>query len=614
MIATETGLACGFVRGGWLVGTAAAMGWAGLSNLRGYRDEVSKERPRALLVTCAAFVVAALLAVRSVSAGAVLLLGFIPIAGATRQWGIYARYRRLAQAKSEQIAVAAELRRQSELVHEANELHAAEAQLRERLRAVQATARELVETASVSRQGILAALDTLRAELRSVSAIGRRAAASEIQVPLNAREPPPTTLAVWARDVRAQVASHRDKTVEDLAAAAVFWFVMAAIGAWVPVVRQTIALAPWLTLIVGVGGAPLMIVIQRRALRLESDIACVALLGTSVAMMQVACAGLVACSSPAGSVAYVAQYAAAIIGHGFHLRFSARTPWALAPYAVGLGAALIVVRNEARLVVLATFALSLPLSLVAGAKGRELDRLWGAMREARAAWTLEREASERGRIRRLFEALRSLVGGAHDASSPFFVARLAAQQLDAADGSHAQATARVQQSMRTIVERLERTLMGPAVTMTKLVPVGVASVVEALARGARHPVSVETQLVPCTAQVYESSDTLKRIVTNILSNALDAARSRVRVSCGPVATDLVEVVVEDDGPGFADEFRVQAFETGKADGVGLGLFVVERLASLSRGDLALGRSMGLGGARVAIRLPRDVHQENVRFT
>ncbi|MCW5831827.1 MAG: ATP-binding protein [Labilithrix sp.] len=60
---------------------------------------------------------------------------------------------------------------------------------------------------------------------------------------------------------------------------------------------------------------------------------------------------------------------------------------------------------------------------------------------------------------------------------------------------------------------------------------------------------------------------------------------------------------EDDGAGFSDDFRVRAFETGKVDGVGLGLFVVERLASLSGGGLELGRSSALGGARVVFRLP-----------
>lgn len=605
MIATEAALAYGIVRAPWPLATAAAMGWAALSNLRGYRDEVSAERPRALLVTSAACVVAALLGVRSVGVAAVLVLAFIPIAGATRQWGIYARHRRIVREQREQLEVAAELRRQAELIEEANELHAAEAQLRERLGAARAAARELVTLGSVSREEVLTALDALRAELRAVSAAGRRAVTSEIGVAVAEGAPRPTTLATWAGDVRAQIASHREKTVTDLATGACFWLVMAAIGAWLPVVRETIALDPWLTLGVGVGGAPLMIAIERRALRVRSDAACVALHGASIAMMQVACAGLVACASPSGAVAYVAQYAAAIIGHGFHLRFTARTPWALGAYAVGLGAALGAARGDAqRGLVLATFAASLPLALVAGAKGRELDRLWMAMREARAAWMVERAASERGRIRRLTEGLRGLIGGAHDASSSFFVARLAAERLDEGEGGHADAAAGVHRSMRTVVERLEKTLAVPAVALADPVAVAVSPIVEALARGAHRGITVETALEPCAAEVYEGADTLKRIAANVLCNAVEAARGRVRISCGPSAPDRIELVVEDDGPGFVDGFRVRAFETGKAGGVGLGLFVVERLASLSRGELTLGRSEQLGGARVAVRLPR----------
>lgn len=248
-------------------------------------------------------------------------------------------------------------------------------------------------------------------------------------------------------------------------------------------------------------------------------------------MMQVACAGLVACASPSGAVAYVAQYAAAIIGHGFHLRFTARTPWALGAYAVGLGAALGAARGDAqRGLVLATFAASLPLALVAGAKGRELDRLWMAMREARAAWMVERAASERGRIRRLTEGLRGLIGGAHDASSPFFVARLAAERLDEGEGGHADAAAGVHRSMRAVVERLEKTLAVPAVALAEPVAVAVSPIVEALARGAHRGITVETALEPCAAEVYEGADTLKRIAANVLCNAVEAARGRVRIS------------------------------------------------------------------------------------
>jgi two-component system nitrogen regulation sensor histidine kinase NtrY len=76
---------------------------------------------------------------------------------------------------------------------------------------------------------------------------------------------------------------------------------------------------------------------------------------------------------------------------------------------------------------------------------------------------------------------------------------------------------------------------------------------------------------------------LKRALVNLIKNGLEATApsGRVTVSAVPHA-DQVEFVVADDGPGLTLEQRANLFVPGfttKAAGSGLGLTLVERIAS-----------------------------------
>ncbi|MDF3888129.1 sensor histidine kinase [Cupriavidus basilensis] len=99
---------------------------------------------------------------------------------------------------------------------------------------------------------------------------------------------------------------------------------------------------------------------------------------------------------------------------------------------------------------------------------------------------------------------------------------------------------------------------------------------------------------------------LIEILGNLLDNACQWARSRVRVRLAEQA-GMLEIVVEDDGPGMPPEARELATARfGRLDestaGSGLGLAIVSEMAALYEGGLTLGGS-DLGGLLARLRLP-----------
>ncbi len=101
---------------------------------------------------------------------------------------------------------------------------------------------------------------------------------------------------------------------------------------------------------------------------------------------------------------------------------------------------------------------------------------------------------------------------------------------------------------------------------------------------------------------------LEQALGNLLRNAVQAARSRVRVAWSHDDRQA-RVVVEDDGPGIDPSVRARLFEpffTTKAvgEGTGLGLSVAHGAVSDLGGTLVVDRSP-LGGARFTLSLPRE---------
>ena len=112
---------------------------------------------------------------------------------------------------------------------------------------------------------------------------------------------------------------------------------------------------------------------------------------------------------------------------------------------------------------------------------------------------------------------------------------------------------------------------------------------------------------------------LRRALVNLLRNAREAAGAAeaagggvVRISGERVSgrpggpDDLVRIVVEDSGPGIPSEAAARLFVpffSTKAEGTGLGLSLVARIAALHGGSVAVDRSRDLGGASFALTIP-----------
>lgn len=98
---------------------------------------------------------------------------------------------------------------------------------------------------------------------------------------------------------------------------------------------------------------------------------------------------------------------------------------------------------------------------------------------------------------------------------------------------------------------------------------------------------------------------LKCLIQNGWDAAVRADSPRVRVSSAPVAGG-VEIVVEDNGPGFSGASTTRAgepFYSTKEAGTGLGLAIVRKFVTTHDGTLAIGTSPTLGGAAVRLFLP-----------
>ena len=125
---------------------------------------------------------------------------------------------------------------------------------------------------------------------------------------------------------------------------------------------------------------------------------------------------------------------------------------------------------------------------------------------------------------------------------------------------------------------------------------------------------LEQKAVGDVPRVRADRDQVVQVLVNLVQNAVEASRgtvesgARVRVTLASPRPDVVDVTVEDNGPGISKEIEARLFEpyaTTKAEGTGLGLAIAQRIAIEHDGELAsLPRERGSGtGAVFRLRLP-----------
>jgi signal transduction histidine kinase len=123
-------------------------------------------------------------------------------------------------------------------------------------------------------------------------------------------------------------------------------------------------------------------------------------------------------------------------------------------------------------------------------------------------------------------------------------------------------------------------------------------------------VELETVFGEGVSAVVGNDTQLRQVVLNLVLNAAQAVAAspskRVTVST-TAARDLVEVRVQDSGPGIAPEVMARLFEPffttrPRGEGTGLGLAVSRRIVEAHRGTLSVEPGVG-EGARFIVRLP-----------
>ncbi len=144
------------------------------------------------------------------------------------------------------------------------------------------------------------------------------------------------------------------------------------------------------------------------------------------------------------------------------------------------------------------------------------------------------------------------------------------------------------------------------VTLNKLI----GEVVD-LFRNVDPKAAIVTELAADLPPMQGDPARLRQVLNNLLKNALEAGSEGtpwVRISSRTVelaSTSVVEVRIEDQGPGIEDELLARIFEpyvTSKARGTGLGLAIVKKIIEEHDGVVWL-ENRPQGGACAVIQLP-----------
>jgi two-component system osmolarity sensor histidine kinase EnvZ len=226
----------------------------------------------------------------------------------------------------------------------------------------------------------------------------------------------------------------------------------------------------------------------------------------------------------------------------------------------------------------------------------------GATEVRQAAVAFNRMRDRIGRF--LQQRTEMLAGVSHDLRTPLTRLRLAlAVMPDTAELRQdiAEMTGDVAEMERMIAAYLAFA-RGEGVEQAR--PTDLAAVLADVAADARRSGARIDLQVPDALVLPLRADALKRAVTNLVDNARRHSHT-VALAARPGPDRFVQVTVDDDGPGIAQDRREAAFrpfESGASGGTGLGLSIARDIVRAHGGDIILEVSP-LGGLRARIQLP-----------
>ncbi len=162
------------------------------------------------------------------------------------------------------------------------------------------------------------------------------------------------------------------------------------------------------------------------------------------------------------------------------------------------------------------------------------------------------------------------------------------------------------QTLKDLISEFARFSRLPPVRPVRFDPN--ALVREALApyeRGGLGGIVFRMELAPSLPEIEADADQLKRVLLNVVNNALEAmeGRSGEIVARTEARDSMVVISVRDEGPGIEDVERIfEPHYTTKVKGTGLGLAIARQIVEEHGGRIAATSEAGRG-ARVTIEMP-----------
>lgn len=255
---------------------------------------------------------------------------------------------------------------------------------------------------------------------------------------------------------------------------------------------------------------------------------------------------------------------------------------------------------------LAQAADDLPRHMAQGQPAPVLDERMGTVEVRDTARVFNRMAEQ---LQRQFDQ-RSLHMAAisHDLRTPLTRLRLRLEGMASPVGEAAVA------DLREMDELIENSLQvvheqsgGSDAVVVDLGALVQSLVDDLVEQGRQVQLDADAQAGAQRVRVRAHPASLRRMLDNLVGNALrygQSARLQMRVEDG-----LVQVDVDDDGPGIPPERMAQVFEpwvslprTARPGGNGLGLAIARDLARREGGDIVLA-NRPQGGLRASLRLP-----------
>lgn len=216
--------------------------------------------------------------------------------------------------------------------------------------------------------------------------------------------------------------------------------------------------------------------------------------------------------------------------------------------------------------------------------------------------------SEHAQKKRYADTMSNL---AHSLKTPLAVLQGATESPNDADTLRQQVREQVQRMHDIVRYQLHKAVTKGRRPFASILIVSKVSepLVDALRKVYRDKnLSITAQVSSGCRFAGEEGDLIE-ILGNLMDNACKWSKSRVelRARLTPDSDAWAEFVVSDDGPGIAEEKRLEVLERGKrldthVEGQGIGLSVIVELVHAYDGELEIGRSEW-GGAEIRVVLP-----------